>query len=263
MATKKPGKSMSKWDEDLARRAALAMSMEENSLGTGNSISTQGGVLKYRDAEVPDNKMNVIILDHTFLNTYYEGGFDPENPSNPLCFAIGKSEKGLAPHEKAEQPQHDICATCELGGKEAWGTADKGKGKACKNVRRLILIPENALEDIESSQPATMKVPVTSVKAWAGYVKQLKDGLSRPPCAVITEISLKNHPKHQFDVVFKLVGKVDEEHLEDLFAKVDSPGVQQQLLAPYTPFEQEEKASKRPSKALAKKAVNKAGRGRR
>lgn len=266
MATKKSntGKAMAKWDEELAKRAQMATKMEESSLGGGAAISIRGGIMQFQNAPIPGNKLNAVILDHTFLNAYYPEEFDPDNPQNPSCFAIGKAQADLAPHEKAEHPEHDRCVTCPLGGKEAWGTSDKGRGKACKNSRRLVLIPESGLEDIEAAQIATLQLPVTSVKGWAGYVKQLNDTLKRPTLGVITEISLIPDVKSQFRLQFKLVKNVPNESLEGLFKKADA--AQEQLMRPYLPIENEDggKAKAKP-KAGAKARVNKkpAARGRR
>ncbi len=274
MAAKKAtgGKSMTKWDEELAKRAAIAMGMEEASLGGGNFVSTRAGVLKYRDNPVPGNKMNVIILDHIFENDWYEHEFDADNPANPDCFALGKSAATLAPHENATQPQHPKCQDCPLGGKEAWGTSDKGRGKACKNTRRLIMITEDALKDIENAQAAMIKIPVTSVKAWAGYVKSLTDTLKRPALGVVTEISLVPDTKSQFKMQFKLKENVPNEHLDALFKKADA--VQATLMQPYQPMDEDERGgksraksggkagAKAGAKASRKAPARKAGRGR-
>lgn len=258
MATKKaaPGKGLRKWDEELARKAQLSAKMEENSLGLGNSISTQGGILAYKDNPIPGNKMNVIVLDAIYANVFYQGAFDPETPENPVCFAFGTEETAMAPHELSTDKQHDKCITCPMGGKEAWGSADVGKGKACKNKRRFILLTEDALETgIVDAQAATLMIPVTSVKGWAGYVTNLATSLNKPPMAVITEISLVPNKKSQFEVKFKLVSEIDEEHFEALFAKVDA--VQTELYRPYTPIEDAP-----PARGAGKAAANRGAKGK-
>lgn len=258
MVAKKTGKQVAKWDEELAKRSQIAAKMEENSLGMGNSIGTQGGVLKYRDNVIPGNKINVIVLDHTFHNAYYTDTFDPENPSNPVCFAITKTEAALAPHEKSEEPQNKTCKGCPMN---EWGTADRGKGKACANGRRLVLITEDALDNIEDAPVATIKVPVTSVKGWAGYVKQLADVLKRPPLAVVTEISLVPDKKHQFEMHFKMVREheISAEQIGAIIAKADAKATQDVLMAPYLPFDREEKQAK-PSRTSKTRAGAKARR---
>lgn len=239
MATKQtpkkavPGKSLTKWEEELAKRAQIAANMEANAIGQGNFISLRGGQLKYRDNIVPGNKMNVIVLDHLLEYTYYVEDFDPDNPQNPDAFALGRDENTIRWHENS-LPEYagELCKDSDIN---QWGSADKGRGKAAKNQRRLILITEDALDNIEDAQPAMLKVPVMSVAGWAGYVKQLADTLKRPTLGVVTEISVVPDPKSQFRVQFKYVRNVPNDKLEGLFAKCDA--VQAQLNQPYQPRE--------------------------
>lgn len=247
---KKTGTSMAKWDEELARRAQIAAGMEESTLTGGNFIGTRGGVLTYGGAEVPGNKMNVIVLGHVLHNVFYAGKFDPKNPTSPDCYAFGDREATMVPHEKAEDQQSGQCEGCPMN---EWGTADTGKGKACSQKRRLMLLTEDALEDIEDAQAAMLHVPVTSGKAWAGYVVQLATTLKRPPLGVITEISLVPDPKNQFAMKFKLVEKIDDGAvIEALLAKFDAHA--KELTAPYPAnSEREEREERRP-------ATKKAGR---
>lgn len=257
MAAKKQagGKSMTKWDEELAKRASIAMGMEEHALGVGSFISTRGGILTYRDNAVPGNKMNVVILDHVLEYVWYREKFDPDNPQNPDAFALGRDERTITWHENSD-PEYagKLCKDSDI---LEWGSADTGNGKAAKQSRRLIMITEDALKDIPNAQPAMIKVPVTSVKAWAGYVKNLLDTLKRPPLGVITEISLIPDPKTQFKMQFKLKDSVPNSALEALFKKADD--VQEQLMQPYQPHD-DEADSDGGGKGRAKSAKRGAGK---
>lgn len=268
-ATAPTGKDMTKWDEELARQADIGAKMEENSLGLGNSISIRGGILKYKDAAIPGNKMNVIVLDWTFINTYYKEDFDADTPVNPDCFAISKDEFGIAAHELSEDKQQvdkegKPAPNCKDCWANQWASAEKGRGKACKNKRRFILLTEDALETgILDAQPATLQIPVTSVKGWAGYVTNLRDTVRRPPIGVITEISVVPDAKNQFAVAFKCKEKIDTKHMEQLMAKAKASLTQ--LMQPYTPMEvQEAKPARGAGKAAGRKpaARNSNPRGR-
>lgn len=236
MATKKPaakktGTAMVAFEERLRQEANIAAAVEENVGSGGQMIGTRGGRLSFGGAEIPGNKMNVVIIDHILENHLYEGRFDPDTPQTPICFAFGRVEQEMAPHEKSSEPQNDMCKGCPMN---EWGSADTGSGKACKNVRRLALITEDQLEDVESAQVAYLKVPVTSVKGWAGYVRQLANTLGRPPLGVVTEVSLVPDPKSQFKMQFKLVEEInDPEVLEALFAKKEV--VSKEIDFPYNP----------------------------
>lgn len=248
-AKKKPGKSMVSWSEELAKRAQMAAGIEENVGSGGAFISLKGGRMTFQGAEVPGNKMNVVVLDHILEYTYYTDGYDADNPQPPDAYALGRDEDTLRWHENSI-PEYagELCKDSDIN---QWGSAEKGRGKACKNQRRLALITEDEAADVESieeSTPAFLRIPVTSVKGWAGYVRQLEKTLQRPPLGVITEISVVPDPKSQFKLQFKLVEAIDDgDVIEALMAKADNT----ELDFPYAPREEEEE---RPQRNVGKRA---------
>ena len=257
MATAKKttaGKSaIVKWDAELAAMAALATEVEENVGAGGNVINTGGGVLMYKGAEIPDNKMNVVVIDHTILYMDYEGDYDPKNPAIPRCFAYGRDEKTLVPHEKAADPQSETCKDCPMN---AWASAVRGAGKHCKNSRKLALITQGDLDDIENAEVCFISVPVTSVKAWAGYVRQIAEVLKRPPLGVITEIKLKPSPDGGFKMEFKLVEAIDDG--DSIGALIEKrKGSIKDLEAPFVQIEKAEQKPAARGRATGKAAPKK------
>jgi len=248
MATKAAPKTtaIAKWDEELARQAKLAAAMEE-STATGNFFSLKGGILAFNDAPVPNNEMAVIILDSVLENVYYEGKYDPDTPSSPICFAFGREEKAMTPHKivfDAGNNQSDKCHGCEHN---EWGSANTGRGKACRNTRRLALIPAGTFDagrfkpfndenQLETASIAYMKLPVTSVKGYAAHVKQIANALSRPPHAVYTKVSVRPDPQTQFKVVFEPLSIIPNELLGVVMKRNDE--AQKAIEFPYTPFEE-------------------------
>lgn len=228
VVVKKPVTQVNKYEELLAGYAVAAAATEVVSMG--NFIGTRGG-LNYKGSPVPGNKMNVVVIGSVMENHFYTDRFDPDNPASPKCFAFSEDGKNMAPHELSEVKQSEACANCP---QNEWGSADVGKGKACKNIRRLGLITEDGLDDVENAELAVMKLPVTSVKAWSVYVNQLAELHRRPPFAVVTEITWQQHPKWQFELTFKLVGTItDEEALTALIARKEA--VINELSRPYQP----------------------------
>jgi len=229
-ATKKPGTAMQSWDEKLAKLAEISAGVEDSVNLGGNYISLKGGVFSYNGGTIPGNKMNVIVLDHVLENVYYEGRYDPDNPQSPVAFALGRDEETLRWHEDSdERYAGELCKDSDIN---QWGSADTGRGKAAKNLRRLALITEDSLEHIADADVAMLKIPVTSVKAWAGYVRSLADQLKRPPLAVVTEIGIIPDAKTQFKLTFKLIGTIDDgDTIGELIEKRDT--VEQMLFAPY------------------------------
>jgi len=207
--TKKPAAApttaVNKWDEELAK---LAVDAQAEETLAGNFISTRGGRLQYGGAEIPGNKLNAVIINYVKENHYYEDRFDADNPASPVCFAFATEDGEMAPHPDSTKPQ---CATCSACPKNQFGSADQGKGKACKNIRRLGLITEDALEeDVSTAEVAVLKIPVTSVKNWSTYVGQVATTMKRPPFAVVTEISIVPDSKTQFKICFKPVAQITD-----------------------------------------------------
>lgn len=239
---KSKSRELTTWDEKLAKEAEIFAAKEKS--GGGQQIfSTQGGTLKLQDVEFPNDEMAVIILDAMFENIYYGGEkYDPDDPQPPVCFALNHDEDEMSPHEnviKINQEQANSCSDCEHN---EWGSADTGRGKACKNTRRLAMIPcgkfdkdgefepfESA-EDFESAGIAFMKLPATSITNYAKYIKQLFGALKRPPWAVMTRVALERDKKTQFKVTFEALDNVSDEFMdavmqrrEEAKASIDFP----------------------------------------
>lgn len=254
---KKAGTAVQKWDEALAARAKLANRVASN-LGTGsNFISFQGGIMSYKGNPVDGNSMDIIVPSFLLENQYYEGPFDPDNPQSPKCYAFGTDPDEMKPHEKSHEPQHETCKGCPHN---EWGSAEQGKGKACKNVVRLGVLPASAADGgaqgIKDAEDAIAKLPVTSGKAWGGYVKSL-EAVNLPPLAFITEMTEGPDKKTQFKISFQAKEQIsDGEVLGALLARADI--MDKTLATPYPDFE-ESAPAKRPGKAgKAGKAASKA-----
>jgi hypothetical protein len=213
-APEAPGTSVVSWQAELA---ALTTQVAETEKPSGNWVSFKGGQLTIGGNRMPGDKAKVIVVGSVFENQWYKERYDPNNPTSPHCYAIAEHDEDLKPHPDAADPQAPSCAECP---KNAWKSdPNGGKGKACKNVRRLALLSEADLDDIEKAEFAVAKMPVTSVKNWSTYANQIANVLKLPPLAVITEMSVQPDPKTQLQVNFELVDKVPQDLLPALLAK--------------------------------------------
>jgi hypothetical protein len=216
------GRQVMKWDEQLAAEAAKIAESERNT-GTGQWISAKGGILSFNDEPMPDNEMAVVILDSIFENVYYPNPYNPNVREAPVCWAFDHDYENIAPLDSVPDKQSDECETCE---QNVWGSMGKkvpgSRGKACSNVRRLAMIPAGELlednefkplsvDDMEKAGIAFFKLPVTSVKFYAAYVKRLASALSRPPWGVVTKMSVVPDQKNSFHVEFSPLGKLGED----------------------------------------------------
>jgi hypothetical protein len=200
MATRKKkvtGKAVSK-----AKSTALASiqeqikkeaSVADKTVGAvlGNRIRTNGKEFKLPDGSTHKGPLRAVIIDYSAQNHYYEGSYDPDNIVPPACYAItapaslGYDIDDMVPSDKAKVKMHTDCALCPMN---QFGTDERGKGKACKNTRQLVVAmpdddPESQLMLIGASPKAT--------KGFDSFVKKLAGG-GATPITVITEVDFES-----------------------------------------------------------------------
>lgn len=251
MATRKAASTaLIPWEQEMAATAKVQAKAEK--VDTYNkSIGCRGGLLTIDGAAVPGNALDVVILLAVHENKWYSQGFDPDNPVIPDCYAFGdpnnEEDPGadMVPHEQAPDKQADACDGCPLN---EWGSAEKGRGKACKNVRRLVCMDASELEgtpkEIAAAEMRTLTLPVTSVANWGKYMESVADDTSRPSWGVVTTVSARPHPKKQFEVTFefKELVQFSQESYDALKKKLAD--LKKNVVQPYVQFEPEEKPVK-------------------
>lgn len=280
-AAKKPAASKStsvvKWDEELARQAEVAAGMEANT-GGGQFFGLKSGVLTWQDAPLPNNQMAVVILDSILENVFYEGAYDPDVPQGPTCFAFGREEKTLAPHQLVLDGSNQMCGAsglcdgCEMN---EFGSADVGRGKACRNTRRLAMIPAGTfnaagkleliddVEHFEATAIGFMKLPVMSVKGYASFVKQVAGALKRPPFGIVTKVKVIPDAKSQFRVTFEPIMNLPDDVMGAIMARHEE--AMATIDFPYQPNDEEAPAKPKRGTRAAQKPAGKttAARGRK
>ncbi len=105
-----------------------------------------------------------IVLDQSPNKAFWEK--DGSDGSQPDC----QSSDGLNPSPWVKEPvtseEKGGCLACPHN---KFGTALKGKGKRCRDSRRLVLkLPDHAL-------PVRLQVPATVIKALDGYLSDCQD----------------------------------------------------------------------------------------
>jgi len=151
------------------------------------------------------------VLAAPIERLYYSSRYDPTKVTGPDCFAISATATGMAPSSASPQAQHSTCEGCP---KNEWGSAPNGgKGKACRETRRLLLIPADSIgsaDAVKTAEVAALRPPVTSLKNYATYAQTLAATLKRPPLGVISEVAVVPDPKTQFKVVFNMVKAIED-----------------------------------------------------
>jgi len=205
----------------LAEEARAVAAHERPAVGR---IGLKSGVMTYAGQPLAGNKMEAIVLCASFRNVWYAGRYDPNNIVNPSCFALAMSDKEMAPHGNVGKPQHSSCAGCPKG---EWGSdPNGGRGKACKQTRRLILLPASAVdtgpEALATAELAVLDLPVTSVKNYSSFVNVLTASAGVPTYAAVTEISVSPDAKTQFKVGFRPMRVVPAvEHINAIKSRMD------------------------------------------
>lgn len=235
-------KPMEDWEIELAGQAKDEASKE--TLGM-QRISHKNGILKIDGQPVKDNKLRCAIVDYSFSKAFYPGAYDPNVAATPTCYAFGREEKGMVPHEQAPKKECADCASCEWN---RFGTAERGRGKRCKDERRVMVIVEAQDPDsIAAAETRQINIPPGSLKNWGAYLNVIKEVTpSGNVRAVLTEISTEPSGG-AYALTFKPVDRLAKEFVMAILAK--KPGVEAALFAPYPNIEQEEKPAPRKGKA--------------
>lgn len=189
--------ALTAYDEQLRKELATLGGMIDPP--SSNKISTKGKVFTLPDGKSSPGPLNAVVLDWVSLNVYYPGAYSATNRTGPACFAIGKVIEELTPSDSAPQKQSATnCADCP---KNQWGTGVGGKGKACKNQRRLVLVEPNFTD---KSAPMSLYVSPTGLKSWNEYVRRLAVEQEALPVQVVTQITFdpnQAYPTLQFEFV--------------------------------------------------------------
>ena len=211
------------WEQELAQEAASASTqvvteaiMQE---ADGNYISTAGGKMSYNKQILPDT-IDVVVAAYSRENAWYATRYVAGEVTTPACYSFAEDGKPMTPHEEAPDPQAKECSTCP---KNQFGSSTTGgRGKACKNIRKLALVMFEEEADLDY-KTAYLRVPVTSGENWAKYLMSLVNELKRPAYSVVTRITITPHAKKQFELTFKYVKSIESrevgEKLKELWVK--------------------------------------------
>jgi hypothetical protein len=182
--------------------------------GSGKRISIRGGVFRMlvdgkEIAQNEDRAMNIVIVaaNAHVSRSYYEGTYEEGKNIAPNCW----SNDGISPDSKVSEPQAGKCASCP---QNIAGSAEQGKGRACRYSQRLAVTLENDLQ----GDVYQLTLPAQSIfgKAENGKMPlqayaQFLGGHGLPITSVVTEMRFDTSsatPKLTFKAVRPL--EVDE-----------------------------------------------------
>lgn len=195
--------------DELEKLAAAQVDAEKS--GGPVFLSTKGGILSYKDNPIAGNSIDVVVLASPVERLYYKSRYDPTKPEGAACFALGPTLSDLKPNPGSIEPQHSQCVGCP---KDQWGSSlSGGKGKACAEKRRLLLMTADSIvsaDSVKIAEVAALRTPVTSVKPFATYLQTIASTTRRPLSSVITKVSIVPDPKSQFKLQFSFVKAIED-----------------------------------------------------
>lgn len=254
------GRALTNWDEELAKAAQTEVA-ERPSMAEGvPTISTQGGEMRLNDQALPD-PFRCVVVDWCLENSYFEEDFDPSAGefNLPECYAVGLDPDEMKPGEAAPKKQADACADCWAN---QFGSAEKGRGKACGNRARLLLAPADKLDSLDDAEVAMIKIPPTSLKGWNKHWRGVAEAVQRPPWGVVHLIKMEKANKDAIQKTpqFEFFGKVPDKQMGTVMAlRKANDGA---LARGYTE-QQYKEASGRKQQASRRKKVNKRARAKK
>lgn len=182
--------------------AAMAEEMEGLQLSFPRVKIPSGGGLAFEvpgdDPENPDTEKEIIgvIVDHHPVNAYwadkYAGANNPPDCSS-MDGKIGLDDGG----------DRVPCNSCQYN---QWGSAEDGRGKACKNMHRVYILREGEM------LPLLLTLPPTSLKNLSDYIALRVVSKGLRSYGVVTKVALKKAQNtggiSYSQAVFALAGKL-------------------------------------------------------
>lgn len=253
--------TMEEYEKQMADDAS-ADSARVSGGGEGQFISTSNGTFTYKDSDLGDS-IEVVIVNFASENIYYDAPWDPDDPNSPACAATGYDDNDyLAPFDESPDKQCDTCEECELN---VWGSADVGKGKKCKNRKRLALVHVDDIGN-EDAEIAKLGIAPTSLGNFNKFIKGLDKTLKKPAYGVVTNIFFD--PDDDKVLKFKPVEPISDP-AAIAFIMEQRKAVEDSLVEPpdfsnyHEPVKQQRRSSKKTSKKkTSKKKTAKKGKSR-
>lgn len=217
-------------EAELERQRETAAAMR-----TGMAFITfKNANMKVDGQPVPNNTADVRVLAAVSERAWYDGPYDPDTPQVPACYSLDSDE----PHPEAADPQSEKCGDCP---KNKWGSAPPrpgsnvpGKGKACREGARLIVVPANV--PLKSAPMYTAKIPVTSLSTVNNFTSRCNQA-AKLTGEFVTTLSVTEDKKSFFKV--HLTMKEHTADLDTLLLLNKQEEAYQLAMTPYPVFDSE------------------------
>ena len=143
------------------------------------------GLFQYENSEETTKKFNALLVLVDPSRVYWaEAMGSGDGKKQPDCY----SRDLLIPDPQIKEPQSSKCTGCPHNewGSEVKDDGSQGRGKACKEIRRLFFIPEGHLT------PHWMSIPPSSLRPLSKFMTMIRDRGFKKPQEVVVRFSLIN-----------------------------------------------------------------------
>jgi len=177
------------------------------------------------DRGKPASEIEVVIVGVAsgVSKTYYQKNYSEGDDFAPDCFSLD----GVTPDVNAPHKQNPVCQTCE---QNQWGSAvtDTGRrAKACKDTRRIAVVPLSNIANASLGGPMLLRIPPTSLPNLAGYSDFLElKGADFPYVGTTLGFDYDvAYPK----ITFKALGFLDDEQAAEVVEVMGDPLINRML----------------------------------
>lgn len=218
--------------------------------GTSRRISIKGNRFRLivggeQVSVSKDDTMNVIVIDAADVaRTYYEGTYDPEKTSKPVCWS--HDTRVPAPEVPEDQRVAARCADCPMNVKGS----GQGNSRACRYSQRLAVMLEGDTDKVYQLQlPAASifgqadgnKLPL---QAYAKYLAEHKT----PIQGVVTSMYFDDNSESP-KLFFKPARMVNAEETEALLGHIDGEEAKKAITLTVSQTDRSEETKAAPDKA--------------
>lgn len=208
-------------------------------------IQHRGGVLQIDGQKVKDNRLTLAVIAEVKAKAYYEGDYVDGVAQTPVCYAFHPTDESqMVPHDAAPNKQSERCVGCPHN---RFGTAERGRGKRCKDEVRLMTVVPSQDGSMEA-EVRMITVPPGSLKGFGEYITKLRD-MGATIRSVLTEIGVEAF-KGAYKLTFHPQGKLTGDQYLALKERRES--AVEQAMKPYPVLESEEERPARGKKSSRK-----------
>lgn len=150
----------------------LTISFDKISIPSGGGTMWELPGMDNPDEPEYSKDIEGVIVDHYPVNAFFENEYTGEIVP-PTCSSMdGKLGIGCP---------GGACANCPLN---KYGSADDGKGKKCKNLRRIYILRSGEI------LPLLVTLPPTSIRNFSDYISKRIVTKGMKACDVVTRMTL-------------------------------------------------------------------------